>query len=152
MTMPPYQRVVVRRKGRFESPVDYVKATIPFTFVRSWIKLPLSWKVLQLLHPNFLLVIRSSLLTPPPVDNEIDLDSSLVCPPPSEPGCAKPAPNQPLVGESVDLGSPSVDYFVPEEHHDSIAHVLLISSDSPESENNPPILADQGGPPSVPVE
>jgi len=40
------QLEVVRRKGRFDSPIGYVKVTIPFTFVHSWIKLPLFWKVL----------------------------------------------------------------------------------------------------------
>ena len=56
-----YQLEMVREKGRFESPVDFVKAIIPFTFVRSWIKPLLSWKVLQLPHPNFPLVINVSL-------------------------------------------------------------------------------------------
>jgi len=59
-----------------------------------------------------------------------------------------PVPDQPLVGEGVDLGSPPIDHSVSEEFH---AHVLLISLDSPESENNPPIPTDQGGPPSVPI-
>ena len=59
--MPPYRLAMVRRKGRFESPVDSVKSTIPFTFVRSWIKPPLFWKFLQLLHPNSQMVINISL-------------------------------------------------------------------------------------------
>ena len=83
------------------------------------------------------------------VDKEIELDSSLVHPPLSELGCAKPIPDQPLVGESVDLGSPLFDHFVSEECH---AHVLLVSSDSPEFEIDPPIPADQESPSSVPVE
>ena len=53
-----YQPKMVREKGSFESPVDFVQAIIPFTFVRSWIKPLLSWKVLQLLHPNYLLAIN----------------------------------------------------------------------------------------------
>jgi len=32
MAMPPYQLTTFRRKGRFESPIDYVRAIIPFTF------------------------------------------------------------------------------------------------------------------------
>jgi len=79
----------------------------------------------------------------------VDLDSSLVHSPLSEPSCAKPVLDQPLVGESVDLGSPPVDHSVSEERH---AHVLLISSDSPESKNDPPIPADLEGPSLIPVE
>jgi len=88
-------------------------------------------------------------LDPLPVDNEIGLDCSLFRPPPSEPGCAKPVPDQPLVGTSVNSGSPLVDHSISEEHH---AHVLLISSDSPESENDPPIPADPNSPSLVPLE
>ena len=54
-----------------------------------------------------------------------------------------------MVGESVDLGSPPVDHSVSEECH---AHVLLVSSNSPESENDPPIPADHESPSSVPIE
>ena len=61
MAMLPYSLAMVREKGGFESPVDFVKTIIPFTFVRSWIKPPLSWKVLQLLHPNYPLAINVSL-------------------------------------------------------------------------------------------
>ena len=86
---------------------------------------------------------------PLPIDKEIDLDSSLVRLPLSEPGCAKPVPDQPLVGESVNLGSPPVDHSVSEEHH---AHVLIVSSHSPESENDSPITADPESPSSVPIE
>ena len=86
---------------------------------------------------------------PLPADKEIDLDSSLVHPPLSEPGCAKIIPDQPLVRDSVNLGSPPVDHSVLEERHD---HVLLVSSDSPESENDPPIPSDSEGPSSVPLE
>jgi len=52
---------MVREKGRFESPIDFVKAIIPFTFVCSWIKPPVSWKVSQLPHPNSPLDINVSL-------------------------------------------------------------------------------------------
>jgi len=84
-----------------------------------------------------------------PVDKEIDLDSSLVQAPLPEPGCAEPVPDQPLVGNSVDSSSPPVDHFVLEEHH---AHVLIVSSDSPESKNDSPIPADPESPSSVPLE
>jgi len=57
MAMIPYQFERVREKGRFASPVDFVKAIIPFTFVHSWIKPPVFWKVSQLPHPNSLLDI-----------------------------------------------------------------------------------------------
>jgi len=50
------------------------------------------------------------------------------------------------------LSSPPVDHSVPEEHHDHTAHVLLISSYSPESENDPPIPIDSESPSSFPVE
>ena len=50
--MFPHQLGMVREMGRFESPVDFVKAIIPFTFVHSWIKPPLFWKVSQLPRPN----------------------------------------------------------------------------------------------------
>ena len=46
------------------------------------------------------------------IEKEIDLDSSLVCPSPSELGYAKPVPDQPLVRESFNLGSPPVDHSV----------------------------------------
>ena len=59
--MLPYQLGMVREKGRFESHVDFVKGIIPFTFVRSWIKPPLLWKVSMLRHPNYPLVINVSL-------------------------------------------------------------------------------------------
>jgi len=87
-------------------------------------------------------------LDPPTIDKDIDLDSSLVHPPPFEPGCAKTIANQALVGESVDLGSPPVDHSISEEHH---AHVLLVSSDSLASKNDSPILADLESHSSVPV-
>ena len=85
---------------------------------------------------------------PLPIDKEIDLYSSLIHPPLSEPGCAKPVPDQPLVGESVKLGTPPVDHSISEEHHD---RVLLVSSDSPESKNDSPIPVDFESPSSVPV-
>jgi len=89
---------------------------------------------------------------PLPIDKEIDMDSSLVHPPLPEPGCAKPVPDQPLVGESFDLGSPPVDHSVSEERHDHTAHVLLVSFDFPEFENDLPIPANQESPSSVPIE
>lgn len=89
---------------------------------------------------------------PLPVDKEINLDSSLVHPSLPEPGYAQPILDQPLVGKSVDLDSPPMVHSVPDEHHDSTAHVFLVSSDSPEPENDPPIPADSESPSSVPVE
>ena len=50
------------------------------------------------------------------------------------------------------MGSPLDGHSVPEEHHDYTAHVLLISLDSLESENDPPIPADSESPSSVLVE
>ena len=54
-----------------------------------------------------------------------------------------------MVGKSVDSSSPPVDHSVSEEHH---SHVLLISSDSPESGNDSPIPAAPESPASVPLE
>jgi len=85
----------------------------------------------------------------PPVDEEIALNSSLVQPPLPKPGCAKPVLDQPLVGKSVDSGSPPIDHSVSEEHN---SHVLLVSSDSPESGNDTPIPATPERPASVPLE
>jgi len=87
-------------------------------------------------------------LDTPSIDKEIDLDSSLVHPPSSKPGYAKPIPDQPLVGKTVDLGSPPVDHFVSEEHH---AHVIIVSSDSPEFDNEPPIPTDYESPSLIPL-
>ncbi len=73
------------------------------------------------------------------VGKDINLDSSLVHPPSPEPGCPQPVLDKPLAGKSVNSDSALVLHFVLEEHHDYTAHVLLVSSDSPESENDPPI-------------
>lgn len=86
------------------------------------------------------------------IDKYIDFDSSLVHPPLFKPCCANPVPDQPLVGESVDLDWPPVDHCVLEDHHDYTTHVLLFLSYSLEFENNPPILANSECPSSVPVE
>jgi len=85
----------------------------------------------------------------PPVDEEIALNSSLFQPPLPEPGCAKPIPDQPLVRKNVDSGSPPIDHSVSKEHN---SHVLLISSDSPESGNDSPIPATLKRLVSVPLE
>ncbi|CAA3032931.1 Hypothetical predicted protein [Olea europaea subsp. europaea] len=85
----------------------------------------------------------------PLVDKDIDSNSSLVQAPLPEPGCAKPIPDQPLVGKSVNLSSPHVDHSVSEEHH---PHILLISLDSPEFKNDSPIPAAPEVPPSIPLE
>lgn len=53
-----------------------------------------------------------------------------------------------MVRESVDSGSLPLDHPILEERPE---HVLLISSDSPVSENDPLILADSEGPSSVPL-
>ena len=66
----------------------------------------------------------------PPVDKEIASNSSLVQAPLPEPGCPQLVPDQPLVGKSVYSSSPPINHSVLEDHH---AHVLLVSSDSPES-------------------
>lgn len=84
-----------------------------------------------------------------PTDKEIDSYSSLVQPPLPEPSYALPVPDQPLVGKSVDSSSPPVDHSVSEEHH---SHVLLVSSDSPESRNDSHIPAAAESPASVPLE
>ena len=68
-------------------------------------------------------------------------------PPLPESGSAKPVPDQPLVGKSVD-SSPLLAHSVSEENH---AHVLLVSSDSPESRNDSPNPATPEGSPSVPL-
>ncbi len=57
------QLAMVIKKGILDSPVSYVKGRIFFPLVLVWIKLPKFWKTLQLLNPNFLLVIRGFLLT-----------------------------------------------------------------------------------------
>jgi len=84
----------------------------------------------------------------PPADKEIDSNPSRVQAPLPKLGCAQPIPDQPLVGKSVDSSSPP-DHSVSEEHH---AHVLLVSSDSPESRNDSPIPTAPKSPPSVPLE
>lgn len=108
-------------------------------------------EILTTSSPQLLVGYQRLSSYPLPIDKEIDLDSSFVCPPLSEPGCAKPVPNQPLVGESVNLGSPPRVHSIAYEHHDFV-HVLLVSSDSPESENDSPIPANLEGPSSVPVD
>ena len=85
----------------------------------------------------------------PPVDEEISLNPSLVHAPLPEPGCAKPVPDQPLVGKSVDSSSPPVDHSVSEEHN---SHVLLVSSNPPECGNGSPTPAAPESPASVPLE
>jgi len=67
MLMLPYPLATIRRKEMFDSAVEYVKETIPFTFFCSWIKLLPFWKFLQLLHLDFLLVIKGSLQTLSPL-------------------------------------------------------------------------------------
>lgn len=84
----------------------------------------------------------------PPADKEIDSNSSLVQAPLPEPGCAQPVPDQPLVRKSDNSSSPP-DHSVSEECN---SHVLLISSDSPESRNDSPIPAAPENPASVPLE
>ncbi|CAA3018918.1 retrotransposon, unclassified [Olea europaea subsp. europaea] len=54
-------------------------------------------------------------------------------PPLPEPGCTQPVPDQSLVGKSVDSSSLPVDHSVLEERN---SHVLLVSSDSPEPEDD----------------
>lgn len=85
----------------------------------------------------------------PPVDEEISLNYSLVQAPLPEPGCAKPVPDQPLVGKSVDSSSPPVDHSVSKKNNPL---VLLVSSDSLECQNDSPIPASPESPASVPLE
>lgn len=85
----------------------------------------------------------------PPVDEEIDLNPCLVQAPLPKPGCAKPVLGQPLVGKSVDSSSPPVDHSVSEEHN---SHVLLVSSDPSECQNDSPIPAALESPASVILE
>ena len=84
-----------------------------------------------------------------PVDEEIALNPSLVQAPLPKLGCAKPVPDQPLVGQSVESSSPPVDHFVSEEHN---SHVLLVSSDSPQCGNDSPTPATPENPALVPFE
>lgn len=66
------------------------------------------------------------------IGKEIAFDSSLAHPALAKPDCVMSVPDQPLVEKSVDLVSPLVVHSVSEEHNDNIAHVLLVSSNSPE--------------------
>ena len=84
-----------------------------------------------------------------PADKEIDQDSSLVQPSLPEPGFAKPVPDQPLVGKSVDSSSPPVNHSVSKDNN---SHVLLVSSDSPECGNDTPTPAAPESPATVPLE
>jgi len=84
-----------------------------------------------------------------PAEKEIDQDSSLVQPSLPEPGYAKPVPDQPLVGKSVDSSSPPVDHSVSKENN---SHVLLVSSDPPECRNDSPTPIAPESPASVPLE
>jgi len=120
-----------REKGRFASPVNFVKTIIPFTFF------PLMDKASSVLEslsapspqlPDGYQCLSATADHPPP-DKEIDSHSSLVQTPLPEPGCAQPVLDQPLVGKGDDSNSPPVDHPVSEEHH---SHVLLVSSESPE--------------------
>lgn len=83
----------------------------------------------------------------PPPDNEIGSHSSLVQASLPEPGCVQLVPDQPLVGKSVD-SSPPLAHSLSDENH---AHVLLVSSDSPESRNDSLNPAALEGSPSVPL-
>jgi len=130
---------MVRRKGRLDSPVGYVKANIFFTFVLSWINLPKFWKTLQLLNPTFLLLIKGSLLTLPRLVKRLTwihllpilifLSLTVLCLFPT---------NHWSKRASAWFHH---QLFIPEEHNDHTAHVLLISSDSHESKDGPLVLA-----------
>ena len=85
----------------------------------------------------------------PPIDKEIDSNSSLVQAPLPKPHYAQPILDQPFVGKSVDSSLPPIDHSVSEEHH---SHVLLVSLYSPESRNDSPIPAALESPASVPLE
>jgi len=85
----------------------------------------------------------------PPAAQEIYHDSSLVQPPLPKPGCTQPIPDQPLVGKSVDSSSLPVDHSVSEERN---SHVLLVSYDSPELEDDSLVPAAPEDPISVSLE
>ena len=85
----------------------------------------------------------------PLTDKEIDSHSSLVRAPLPESGCTQPTPDQPLVGKSVDLSSPFVDHSLSEQQN---SHVLLVSSDSPQSGHDSLVPAASENPASVPFE
>ena len=143
---------MVRIREILESPIGYVKESIFFTFVLLWIKLPKFWKTLQLLNPNFLLVIRGFLLTLSYLVNKIDLDSSLSRLALHERDSLVSIPNQPLVEKSVDLVPSLVDNSILEESDDHTAHVLPISSDSHELKSGPPIPVVQESPSPITIE
>ena len=75
-----------------------------------------------------------------PADKEINQDSSLVQPPLPASGSAKPIPDQPLVGKSVDSSSPPADHSISEEHHSPL---LLISLDTPTAESPTALSLEQ---------
>ena len=80
------------------------------------------------------------------------MDSSLAHTALPEQDSLMSVPETPLVEKSVDLVSPPVSHSVPEESGDHTAPVLLVSSDSHESESDPPIPVVQESPSSIPVQ
>ena len=70
---------------------------------------------------------------------DIDLDSSLVHPTLPKHESLMSVPHQPLVEKSVNLALPLLFHSVLEESDDHTARVLLVSSDSHESNSDPPI-------------
>ena len=102
-------------------------------------------------QPELLVGYHRLSCNPPPVGKEIDLESSLAHPALHEPASLVSISDQPLVGESVDLVSPPVVHSVPKESGDHTAHLLLVSSDSHESKNDPFVLVVQESPSSIPA-
>lgn len=61
-------------------------------------------------------------------------------------------PDQKLVEKSVDLSSPSIVHYIPEDSGDCTAHVLRVSSDSHESKSDPPVPFVQESPSPIPIQ
>ena len=101
-------------------------------------KLPKSWKTLQLLSLIFWLAYRKLSSDPSLVDPVIDQNSSVVNPTLSKSESRESFLDQTLVEKLVDLTPPSVNYTFLVESEPHTAQVLLVSSVSNELEGNPP--------------
>lgn len=141
-----------KNKGKIRFPCRLCEGNHPLHLCPLMDKASAVLESLTASSPPFPVVYQRLYSNPLPVDKEINLDSCLVHPSLPKPGYAQPVLYQPLVRKSVDLDSPPMVDSVPDEHHDSTAHVLLVSSDSLEPENDPPIPTDSESPSSVPIE
>ena len=126
--------VMVRRKGRLDSPVGYVKENL----AAPQPQLPSGYQRLS--------------SDPLPFGKEIDLDSSPIHPALPERDSLLFVLNQPLVGKSVDSVLPLANLSVSEKSGDHTAHVLLVSSDSHESKSDPPVPVVQESPSPILVQ